>query len=47
MPVTLELVTVKNEKPVGIRVSAYEPIKCVQTGVFIYLVPEYWLNTQK
>ena len=39
IPVTLELVTVNNYKPVGIKVSAYEPIKSAVSAVFIHIVP--------
>lgn len=39
IPVTIEIVTINNEKPVGIRITAYEPIKGNNSGIFIYIIP--------
>lgn len=42
LPLTIEVVSIHTEKPVGIRVSVYEPIKCINTGLFIYVNADYW-----
>ena len=42
LPITIEIVTVNNEKPIGIRVTAYEPLKGTHSGLFIHVTPEYW-----
>lgn len=42
LPVTIEIIAINNEKPIGIRVTAYEPIKGNNSGLFIHITPEYW-----
>jgi hypothetical protein len=36
------VVAVNNEKPIGIRITAYEPLKGAHSGLFIHIVQEYW-----
>jgi hypothetical protein len=42
LPLTIELITLNTEKPVGVRVSIYEPIKGINSGLFIYVNADYW-----
>jgi hypothetical protein len=42
LPLTIELLSAGQDHPLGIRVSAYEPAKCLNTGLFIFVNFDYW-----
>ena len=41
-PITITLITINNEIPVGIKVSLYDQIICQEAGYFIRIYPANW-----
>lgn len=42
IPITLCVVSVNNEVPVGLRLSCYSPSLCVEYGFFIHIAHHQW-----
>ena len=41
-PVTITLITINNQLPIGIKVSLYDQIICQEAGYFIQIYPSEW-----
>ncbi len=37
IPLTAGVITVNNQRPVGIKITAYDPVACFEVGYFIHV----------
>ncbi len=44
MPITISLLTVNSETPVGIKIIEYDPITCRSRGFFMHIVANEWVR---
>jgi hypothetical protein len=44
IPVTISLLTINSETPVGIKIIEYDPLTCKSRGFFIHIVANEWVR---